>query len=426
MSTYDAEFYWFGPANEVVLTGSFDNWSKSVHMEKTPAGFSGKVKLPYGQKVDYKYVVDGQWQVNPDFPTTYDWQGNINNYIVTPNEPELKSLPTPPPDLIIKTPASPANDEPVTPINLPAPVAAAVTPMEVPQSAVSPHADLELDPVVSRIIVESILEAEAKETPKEEKAEEIVQAAAVDEPKVEEIVQAAAVDEPKVEEAAAVDEPKVEAPKPVEPEAEESKEAEPVPTIIVAAEVVASPSEIPAEPVVESTKPSPDDVKPDVIVAQTEAIALDSPVKPTAPALPEAKPAAESITEAPAPTPAAVPLPETPAVTPAVEKQPEATGSHFSTTTDGTKPEAPVTPTKKSEDKPVTVKRGSTRSARMFSLSGRRASHDSAGESGTLKAPKTPGTPGSTKSTDTQRKKKNSFLTKVHDLFHPHHKQEKA
>lgn len=200
------------------------------------------VKLPYGQKVDYKYVVDGQWQVNPDFPTTYDWQGNINNYMVTPNEPELKSLPTPPPDLIIKTPASPANDEPVTPINLPAPVAAAVTPMEVLQSAVSPYPDLEVDPVVSRIIVESIIEAEAKETPKEEKAEEIVQAAAVDEPKVE-------------------------APKPVEPEAEESKEAEPVPTIIVVAEVVASPSEIPAEPVVESTKPSPDDVKPDVIVS---------------------------------------------------------------------------------------------------------------------------------------------------------------
>ncbi|KIO30523.1 carbohydrate-binding module family 48 protein [Tulasnella calospora MUT 4182] len=400
MSTYDAEFYWFGPANEVTLTGSFDNWARSVHMEKTLAGFSAKVKLPYGQKVDYKYVVDGQWAVNEDFPTTYDWQGNINNYIITPNEPEPvpelpKALPTPPPELVIKAPSSPANDGPVTPINLPAPVAA-VTPMEVPPSAVSPHPDLSVDPIVGRSIVESIVAAtKPEETPKEEKAEEIVQAAVVDETKVE-------------------------APKPAEPKAEESKAEEskaeePAPVTVLASTIVASPSEISVNPSAESTQPSTNDVKPEVVVTQAEPVALDSPVKPATPTLPESKPATETSAAPPAPT--AVPLPETPAVTPAAEKQPEV-ASHFSTTTEGTKPEAPVTP-KKSEGS-GTVRRGSTR---VFSFG--RASNDSASETSTTKSPKTPGTPGSSKGTETKRKKRTSFMTKVHDLFHPHHKEER-
>ncbi|KAG8989893.1 hypothetical protein FRB90_002024, partial [Tulasnella sp. 427] len=420
MSTYDAEFYWFGPANQVTVTGSFDDWSQSVHMEKTPAGFSGKVKLPYGQKVDYKYVVDGQWQVNPDFPTTYDWQGNINNYLVTPNEPEpvpevQKSLPTPPPELVIKTPASPANDEPVTPINLPAP-AVAVTPMEVPQSAVSHYPDLAVDPVVSRSIVETIVAAtEAKETPQEEKTQEAVQPA--------------------------VEESKAEEPKPAEPAVEKL-----APPTITATEIVASPVSIPAEeskpaaeeakpaveeatpapeeakPAVEEAKPAAEEVKPAVeegkpsaieetkpasddvtptAPAQPEAVALDSPVKTVASPLPAAEAKAQP------PAPAALPLPGTPAAA-AADKQPDATTSHFSTTTEGTKPDAPVTPTKKSEDRPGTVKRGSTRSSRVFSF-GRRTSHDSTGEFGT--GPKTPGTPG-TPGSETGRKKKNSFMTK--------------
>ncbi|KAG8910194.1 hypothetical protein FRC01_006473, partial [Tulasnella sp. 417] len=237
-------------------------------------------KLPYGEKIDYKYVVDGQWHVNEDFPTTYDWQGNINNYIVTPNEPEPvpeapKSLPTPPPELVIKAPSSPTNDEPVTPINLPAPVAA-VTPMEVPSSAVSPHPDLAVDPVVGRDIVESIVAAtKPEETPKEEKAEETVQATVIDETKVE-------------------------APKTAEPKVEESKAEEPAPVSILATEIVASPASMPAKP--ESTQPSTNDVKPEVVVTPAEPVALDSPVKPAAPTLPESKPATETSAAPPAPT----------------------------------------------------------------------------------------------------------------------------
>lgn len=44
------------PANEVYVTGTFDNWSRSVKLEKTADGaFSKEVELPdTNAKVHYK------------------------------------------------------------------------------------------------------------------------------------------------------------------------------------------------------------------------------------------------------------------------------------------------------------------------------------------------------------------------------------
>ena len=50
------------PANEVYVTGTFDDWAKSVKLEKKGDGFEKKVDLPAsGQKIYYK--------VSKSFPT---------------------------------------------------------------------------------------------------------------------------------------------------------------------------------------------------------------------------------------------------------------------------------------------------------------------------------------------------------------------
>jgi hypothetical protein len=37
-----------------VVTGSFDNWTRSVQLDKTADGFAKSVPLPLGQNVLYK------------------------------------------------------------------------------------------------------------------------------------------------------------------------------------------------------------------------------------------------------------------------------------------------------------------------------------------------------------------------------------
>ncbi len=41
-------------ANAVEVTGSFDNWSRSIRLDKTAEGFAKSVELPLDQKVIYK------------------------------------------------------------------------------------------------------------------------------------------------------------------------------------------------------------------------------------------------------------------------------------------------------------------------------------------------------------------------------------
>jgi len=75
-------------ANEVILTGTFDNWSLSVRLTKTPAGFQGTVKLPWGSRTLYKYVVDGRWMTAQSQPQEIDNAGNVNSIYESPPKPE--------------------------------------------------------------------------------------------------------------------------------------------------------------------------------------------------------------------------------------------------------------------------------------------------------------------------------------------------
>ncbi|KAL8950085.1 MAG: hypothetical protein Q9222_003849 [Ikaeria aurantiellina] len=86
-------FRWTHPANEVYVTGTFDDWAKSVKLDKDGASFEKKVELPLGQKILYKFVVDGEWTTDHTAPQEVDEHGNQNNILTPENisQPEASS-----------------------------------------------------------------------------------------------------------------------------------------------------------------------------------------------------------------------------------------------------------------------------------------------------------------------------------------------
>ena len=81
------EFIWKYGGNEVILTGSFDAWSKSIRMKKNEelGIFKGTVFLNPYETWTFKFVVDGIWRCSLDFPTTSDSNGNVNNIFYAEN-----------------------------------------------------------------------------------------------------------------------------------------------------------------------------------------------------------------------------------------------------------------------------------------------------------------------------------------------------
>ncbi|KAG8529586.1 uncharacterized protein KY384_006223 [Bacidia gigantensis] len=76
-------FRWSHPASDVHVTGTFDDWSKSVELEKKDGIFEKKVDLPSAdQKIYYKFVVDGNWTTDHTAPQETDESSNINNVLL--------------------------------------------------------------------------------------------------------------------------------------------------------------------------------------------------------------------------------------------------------------------------------------------------------------------------------------------------------
>ncbi|KAK3394888.1 hypothetical protein B0H63DRAFT_517966 [Podospora didyma] len=76
-------FQWPHAAEEVYVTGTFDNWSKSEQLTKVGDVFEKKVTLPEtSEKVYYKFVVDGDWITDHAAPQEKDPQGNENNFLL--------------------------------------------------------------------------------------------------------------------------------------------------------------------------------------------------------------------------------------------------------------------------------------------------------------------------------------------------------
>ncbi|HOF18915.1 MAG TPA: isoamylase early set domain-containing protein [Phycisphaerae bacterium] len=59
-------------AAKVFLVGSFNEWQPQAMRKGKDGSFSATVDLPAGV-YEYKFVVDGQWSVDPDHS---DWSAN--------------------------------------------------------------------------------------------------------------------------------------------------------------------------------------------------------------------------------------------------------------------------------------------------------------------------------------------------------------
>ncbi|KAF5333716.1 hypothetical protein D9611_002252 [Ephemerocybe angulata] len=91
---YEMRFEW--PHREpstVLVTGTFDQWSRSVKLTKTDTGFVGSVQVPWAEKVKYKFIVDGRWYTQAGQPTETDPGGYVNNIYFTPPKPLILAAP---------------------------------------------------------------------------------------------------------------------------------------------------------------------------------------------------------------------------------------------------------------------------------------------------------------------------------------------
>ncbi|GAA5877627.1 hypothetical protein JCM8547_007124 [Rhodosporidiobolus lusitaniae] len=90
---YEHTFVWEGQAENAVVTGSFDDAEltysgqrSSVILVRTSAtSFAADVRLPFGERVVYKFVVDGVWRTSCLAPVEWDSQGNENNVLIVPS-----------------------------------------------------------------------------------------------------------------------------------------------------------------------------------------------------------------------------------------------------------------------------------------------------------------------------------------------------
>ncbi|ODV96350.1 hypothetical protein PACTADRAFT_80385 [Pachysolen tannophilus NRRL Y-2460] len=77
-------FTWGSGPKDVIVTGSFDNWSKSlplVHNSKGSFELTVPLDLKSSEKIYYKYVVDGEWRVSSNGKIEKDSSGIENNVL---------------------------------------------------------------------------------------------------------------------------------------------------------------------------------------------------------------------------------------------------------------------------------------------------------------------------------------------------------
>jgi len=174
MDMHEVRFEWpyTGPKT-VIVTGTFDKWSSTRQLTKTATGFVCTTKVPWNQKILYKYIVDGKWALVHGRPVEVEREtGFINHIYISPPKPQVV-LPAskPEPDIAdstgaivgtaeapenadknvdIPTRASPASGaeaatSPLTeePAKEPAPIAAEVTPLDEHTKPAEPvHVDI--------------------------------------------------------------------------------------------------------------------------------------------------------------------------------------------------------------------------------------------------------------------------------------------
>lgn len=64
-------------------------WEKVIYLTKGPAGFHGSTRIPWNERIAYKFIVDGEWKLLEGQPTEPDRDGNVNNIYTAPPPPFL-------------------------------------------------------------------------------------------------------------------------------------------------------------------------------------------------------------------------------------------------------------------------------------------------------------------------------------------------
>lgn len=96
------DFFWNHGGTKVILTGTFDNWQKSVMMKPKLGDmtvFSATVFVDPTKDYQFKYVVDDVWRCSLDFPTITDNHGNVNNLLAAVSSVDTNQIISPPPPL---------------------------------------------------------------------------------------------------------------------------------------------------------------------------------------------------------------------------------------------------------------------------------------------------------------------------------------
>ncbi|XP_042503140.1 protein PTST, chloroplastic [Macadamia integrifolia] len=79
----EVQLFWCGMAESVQVMGSFDGWSQGEHLSPEYSGsftkFFTTLKLRPG-RYEIKFLVDGEWQLSPEFPTI--GVGMLNNNLL--------------------------------------------------------------------------------------------------------------------------------------------------------------------------------------------------------------------------------------------------------------------------------------------------------------------------------------------------------
>ncbi|KEF62321.1 uncharacterized protein A1O9_00293 [Exophiala aquamarina CBS 119918] len=89
-------FRWPHPnANDVHVTGTFDDWSKSEQLNKVGEIWEKEVTLSEAdKKILYKFVVDDVWTIDTTAPQEDDGHGNLNN-VLHPDQIKTKAAVVP-------------------------------------------------------------------------------------------------------------------------------------------------------------------------------------------------------------------------------------------------------------------------------------------------------------------------------------------
>ncbi|KAL4873390.1 hypothetical protein BDV12DRAFT_77633 [Aspergillus spectabilis] len=87
-------FRWPYNASEVFVTGTFDDWGKTIKLDQKGDVFEKQVHLPpTSEKVHFKFVVDGLWTTDKRFPEEDDGSSNVNN-VLYPDQLQADSVTT--------------------------------------------------------------------------------------------------------------------------------------------------------------------------------------------------------------------------------------------------------------------------------------------------------------------------------------------